>query len=177
MRQEVSVWYLEMTEPGQLIVRVAGLDKLRVTEILPKDGRRNRDLYALVGGPWRWVDRLDWSEERWRRHAEVEGTRTWIAEVNGQAAGYFELEKAGDEVEVGLFGLAPAFIGRGYGGALLTASVQQAWAWGAGRVWLHTCSLDHPGAVENYCKSGFRRYRQETEWRDAGTGRLLEACG
>ena len=65
------------------------------------------------------------------------------------------------EVELAYFGLLPSFIGRGVGGALLTEAIRRAWALGPQRVWLHTCTLDHPAALPNYQKRGFRIYDQK----------------
>ena len=64
----------------------------------------------------------------------------------------------GDEVEIASFGLLPGFAGRGLGGALLAAVTRAAWENGAGRVWLHTCSLDSPAALPSYERRGFRRF-------------------
>ncbi len=64
-------------------------------------------------------------------------------------------------LELVYFGLLPAFIGLGLGGALLTDVVQRAWAMGARRVWLHTCDLDHPRALANYQARGFRIFKVE----------------
>ena len=79
------------------------------------------------------------------------------------ASGYFEL-KAGAEgsVEIAYFGLLPEFIRRGYGKHLLTEAVERAWASGARRVWLHTCSLDDAAALPNYLSRGFEPFREET---------------
>jgi hypothetical protein len=41
----------------------------------------------------------------------------------------------------------------------------RAWDWGATRVWVHTCSLDHPSALANYQARGMRLYRHETHSR------------
>ena len=60
-----------------------------------------------------------------------------------------------------IFGLTPPFIGRGYGGPLLDSAVQNAFAWGADRVWVHTCNYDHPNALNNYLKSGFQIFKVE----------------
>ena len=80
-----------------------------------------------------------------------------MASVSGTPAGYFELEtQAGGNAEIAYFDLLPQFIGRGLGGALLTATVERAWAIGASRVWVHTCSLDHPNALPGYQARGFR---------------------
>jgi GNAT superfamily N-acetyltransferase len=57
--------------------------------------------------------------------------------------------------------LAPGFIGKGLGKWLLTRAVQEAWVLGATRVWLHTCTLDHPSALANYQARGFAPYLTE----------------
>ena len=78
-------------------------------------------------------------------------------------AGYFELEREEDgSVQVAYFGLLPEFVGRGLGKYLLTRAVEEAFDLGASRVWLHTCTLDHPGALPNYLARGFRKTREET---------------
>jgi ribosomal protein S18 acetylase RimI-like enzyme len=81
---------------------------------------------------------------------------TWVAWTEGTPAGYYELDAGprGD-VEILYFGLLPAFIGRGWGGHLLTHAIRRAWALGAGRVILNTCSLDHPAALAAYQARGF----------------------
>ena len=77
-------------------------------------------------------------------------------------AGFFELEmQDGGSVEIVYFGLLSRFVGRGLGGAMLTAAVQRAWDMGASRVWLHTSSLDHPHALPNYRARGFHVYKRE----------------
>jgi GNAT superfamily N-acetyltransferase len=119
----------------------------------------NRFLYRYVGAPCRWTDKLGWSDEEWRDYAHADSLRTWIAHDHGTPAGYFELQRQPEDVvEIAYFGLAEAFVGQGYGGYLLTRAVEEAWAWGARRVWLHTCSLDHPRALANYRARGFEVY-------------------
>jgi GNAT superfamily N-acetyltransferase len=86
----------------------------------------------------------------------------FVARVDKEVAGYFELEKHGDgSVEIAYFGLRPEFFGRGLGGELLTRAVEEAWRIGARRVWLHTCSLDSPRALPNYHARGFRPFKEE----------------
>ena len=58
-------------------------------------------------------------------------------------------------------GFFPEFTGRGLGGYLLTDAVERAWASGARRVWLHTCSFDHPFAIQNYLGRGFTVFKTE----------------
>jgi GNAT superfamily N-acetyltransferase len=65
-------------------------------------------------------------------------------------------------VEIVYFGLLPRFIGRGLGGPLLSRAVERGFERGASRVWVHTCSLDHPRALAAYRARGFRLFRTET---------------
>jgi GNAT superfamily N-acetyltransferase len=123
----------------------------------------NRFLYTAVGGDWYWTDRLPWTYAQWRAWVEQPTLETWVAYVSGTPAGYFELEaQAEGQVELAYFGLLPQFIGTGLGGSLLTVAIERAWNMGAVRVWVHTCTLDHPGALANYCARGFRVFREET---------------
>jgi GNAT superfamily N-acetyltransferase len=53
-------------------------------------------------------------------------------------------------------------IGKGIGGGMLSLAVREAWKIkGTQRVWLHTCSEDHPHALANYQKRGFRLFKTE----------------
>ena len=58
--------------------------------------------------------------------------------------------------------MIPEFIGRGHGKALLQDAITKAWEFGGNRVWLHTCSLDHPQALSNYLARGFRVFKTES---------------
>jgi GNAT superfamily N-acetyltransferase len=79
-------------------------------------------------------------------------------------SGYFELEQRPDDViENKYFGLLAAFTGRGLAAHLLTEAVERAFAAGASRVILDTCSLDHSGALAHYQARGSRVYNVETK--------------
>lgn len=122
-----------------------------------------RRLYGAIGGQWHWHDREEWSDERLAAHLADPGVHVWVARLGRRVAGYFELqEDAEGGVEIAYFGLMPDFIGHGFGGALLTRAVEEAWRLGARRVWLHTCTLDAPQALPNYLARGFRIEREET---------------
>jgi GNAT superfamily N-acetyltransferase len=81
---------------------------------------------------------------------------------------YFEFKPHGDgSVEIACFGLLPEYIGRGWGKYLLSEAVREAWRERPTRVWLHTCTLDHPAALPNYLERGFRAVREESYTVDA----------
>ena len=121
-----------------------------------------RYLYREVGRPWHWLDRLPWPDERIRAHVASPGIDIWLLTHDTVPAGFAELERATDgSVEIVYFGLLPDFIGRRAGRPFLDAIVQRAWDGGTTRVWVHTCTLDHPRALTNYLAGGFRVVREE----------------
>jgi GNAT superfamily N-acetyltransferase len=122
-----------------------------------------RYLYAEVGRGYFWLERLHWTDDDVRGRLSNSAVSLFLLTLAGAPAGYFELEVHRDgSVEVVYFGLLPEFHGRGLGKYLLTEAVEAAWALGASRVWLHTCTLDHPGALANYLGRGFRPFKTDT---------------
>ena len=162
MKELVTTYHLEINSPGEFVPTAnTRMDYEVVCAEVPVP-ELNRFLYASVGADWRWYMRLNWSYAQWREYLERDEVGTWIAYVDGTPAGYFELERQPPgSVEIAYFGLLPQFIGKGLGGALLTDAVNTAFDFGAAgrertRVWLHTCTLDHPAALSNYQARGFR---------------------
>ena len=126
-----------------------------------------RFLYTAVGGTWHWTDRLSWTYAKWLAHLARPEVEVWIAYLRGVIAGYVELEHQPERsVEIAYFGLLRQFMGMGIGGLLLSDTVERAFGSGAKRVWLHTCSLDSPGAMENYRARGFKLFDEETTVKD-----------
>lgn len=153
--------FLEMTSPADLLPAGQPGLEVRLEPIRECPWHFYRYLYVEVGRDYHWRDRLSWTEAEWRAHLTGSST-TWLLSVAGAPAGYFELRGEADgAVEVAYFGLLPEFTGRGLGKYLLTRAVEEAWKSGATRVWLHTCSLDHPRALPNYLKRGFQKVREE----------------
>ena len=158
----VTRTYLEMLRPDQL--EAARLDDATIAldRVLECPASFFRYLYVEVGRSYEWTDRLPWSDEQIRARVARPEVSLWLLRVKGSPAGYFELERHGDSsVEIAYFGLLPEFLGRGLGKHLLTLAVETAWSLEAGRVWLHTCTLDDPAALPNYRKRGFIPYKQE----------------
>ena len=157
-----TIYYLEMLAPHQLRPKTCPDSAYAVRECTLKQGAFNQFMYRLVGEHWEWGELAKWSSEQWRDYAERESLRTWGLYQDGAPIGYFELEKqADDAVEIRYFGVVPAVMGRGLGGYLLTEALQAAWGWGASRVWVHTCTEDHLGALANYQARGMLQYKAE----------------
>ncbi|MEJ2045380.1 MAG: GNAT family N-acetyltransferase [Reinekea sp.] len=153
-----TTYYLEMNDPQAHIIRPLP-SNLLLSEIRKDQPGFNKALYQMVGEPWQWTDKLSLSKQEWVDYVQRDELRTWVAYCDGAIAGYFELEKQGSDVEIKYFGLTREFIGQGLGSPLLSAAVQNAWQWpGTDRVWVHTCTLDHPNALNTYQRSGFKIY-------------------
>jgi GNAT superfamily N-acetyltransferase len=121
-----------------------------------------RGLYTLVGARWLWRDRLVWSEAELDAYLTLPNVYVWTLDVDARTAGYFELQHhATGAVEIMYFGLVASFMGQGLGGWLLTRAVEEAFAIGATRVTLNTCTLDAPQALPNYIARGFTIVREE----------------
>jgi len=113
----------------------------------------NVDMYKRIGALYEWTDRLPWSEEQWRRW--LAGCETYLVELDGEPAGYFELRNEGRTALIAIFGLLEEFRGRGVGGHALATAVERGFAL-APAVRVTTNSLDSEHALDNYLARGFR---------------------
>lgn len=187
----VTTTHLEQTAPEQLVPGSRPLPpRTRIEQVRSISPEFSKFLYRSVGSGWNWSDRLALTRAQWEEVLRTPGSETWVLWVEGSPAGYLELMgrpgAAGTEVEIVYFGLVPEFIGEGFGGALLTEGIQQAWQldtrWErfapVSRVWVHTCSLDGPSALANYQARGLRIFKTEEEViepQDASAGLWPEA--
>lgn len=157
----VTTWYLQFD--GELPTAPDWPPGVQLTEAEIASPELSQFMFRTVGGPWRWFSRLSWTYQQWLQYLTEQQVRTWLLTVKGTPAGYIELLKHPDDsVEIKFFGLLPQFIGQGLGSRLAKAAVLQATAWTRGKVWLHTCSADHPSALKNYQNAGFRLTHTET---------------
>ena len=162
MNTIITTWYLEMASPDELRAKRLERDDLRIVEAKVPSPEFARFLFCAAGRKWFWMERLRWTREEWLAHLEQPGVHTWVAYVAGTPAGYTELARDDDgAVQIKYFGLFPEFIGLGLGGHLLTFAIEEAWRMGATRVWVHTCSMDHPSALPNYKARGMKVYKEE----------------
>jgi len=163
---KVTTWHLEMAAPAQLLPPSRAVRGLEVREEMPGDRALVRRFYLAVGENYRWVDRRSWSAEQWSAWAAGTALTILVATLDGREAGFAVLDvQPGGEVEMAYFGLLEEFIGRGIGSAFLFETTRRAWALGARRVRLHTCSLDHPSALPGYRARGFKVYEVTEEER------------
>ncbi len=126
---------------------------------------RYRELYRAVGTPWLWFSRLVMADADL---AAILGSPDVTVHAacrrDGTAVGILELDyRVAGECELSFFGLTPDMTGRGVGGWLMQHALRLAWREGIERVWVHTCTLDHPSALAFYQRHGFTPYARAIE--------------
>ncbi len=159
----VTRTYLAMETPQPFSMPAPTIPGLSLTRPRPCPVALYRALYESVGRDYHWTDRTKWTDEVLASHLASSNVAVWVLREGDEPAGFFELARHDDgSVEIAYFGLAPSMIGRGVGKWLLARAAEEAWQLQPTRVWLHTCTLDHPSALANYVARGFAPYKRET---------------
>jgi len=131
----------------------------------PVDFQINRFFYKNIGKKHRWTDRLIWSDSDWIKYVSNTKVETYILKINNDLAGYFELiiHTGIKEIEIAYFGLLEEYHNKKFGGYLLSEAIKKSFLKKEiKRVWLHTCTLDHKNALNNYLARGMTIYKKET---------------
>ena len=163
MTQEVKRSYLEINSIQDLEeVQKPSVD-YSINLLDPIDFQLNKFFYKNIGKKHRWVDRLVWMESKWIDYVSDKKVKTYVFKYKNDLAGFFELifhfEK--NEVEIAYFGLLEEFQNKKLGSYLLSEAIKISFKDTINRVWLHTCSLDHKNALNNYIARGMKIYKTE----------------
>jgi len=161
--------YLELKDRTQFKASFGDFPDVAIARSPHPQPELYRMCYRTVGEAFHWRDRWDWTDQEIAAHLADPGIQLFVAtrkngEQGASLAGWYELRRVAedDSVEIAYFGIVPGEFGRGFGKHLLSSAVRDAWALDPCRVWLHTCTLDHPNALPNYLARGFTPYRNET---------------
>tara|TARA_B100000780_G_scaffold270322_1_gene229959 strand:- start:1466 stop:1969 length:504 start_codon:yes stop_codon:yes gene_type:complete len=129
----------------------------------PIDFQLNKFFYKNIGKNCQWTDRLIWSDLKWINYVSDQKLSTYILKDKNEIAGYFELIFNYDtrEAEIAYFGILDNYFGKKLGGYLLSKAINHSFSKGALRVWVHTCSLDHKNALNNYLSRGMKIFKSE----------------
>ena len=129
-----------------------------------KDFQINKFFYKNIGKNHHWVDRLVWTEQQWIEYVSNKNVKTYVLKNEKDFAGYFELnlhpEK--NEVEIAYLGLLEEYQNKKLGSYLLSKAIKNSFLYKPKRVWVHTCSLDHKNALNNYIARGMKVFKTET---------------
>jgi GNAT superfamily N-acetyltransferase len=159
----VTRTYLELKDRAQFQDAFGNFPDVTLVLVPNPPPKLYRHCYRTVGEAFHWRDRWDWSDDEITMHVVDPNIQLHVATRDGDLAGWYELRRVpeDDSVEIAYFGIVAAEFGRGFGKHLLSCAVRDAWALKPRRVWLHTCTLDHPNALPNYVARGFAPYRTE----------------
>ncbi|HLI10859.1 MAG TPA: GNAT family N-acetyltransferase [Alphaproteobacteria bacterium] len=158
----IVVTYLEMLGAPKRLPAPAPARKLALLQAEKMPVHFYRYLYNTVGEPWLWYERRALDDAMLAEAIHDPRVEIYVLYVAGSPAGYAELDRRRDaEIELAYFGLIPDFIGQGLGTYLLNWTVDTAWRHGPKRLWVHTCNLDHPRALQTYQRAGFVAYKQD----------------
>ena len=123
-----------------------------------------RDLYRRVGEEWLWFSRIRMPDAELAARLHAPQFEVYALVDDGLDEGLLELDfRESGQCEIGMFGVTAKLVGTGAGRWLMNRALGIAWSRPVERVWLHTCTFDHPAALAFYQRSGFRPFRRQVE--------------
>ena len=164
MKEKIFRNYLEIKSGENFQEVKKPYSKYSVELVNPKDFQLNKFFYKNIGKDCRWVDRLIWTDLNWMDYISNKNLSTYILKEKNEVAGYFELllNHNNKDTEIVYFGILKEYFGKKLGGYLLSEAIKSSFSMGFSRVWVHTCSLDHKNAIENYLSRGMKIFKSET---------------
>ena len=156
--------YLEINSLNDLKTSKFSPDDCSINFSDPIDFQINKFFYKSIGKEHRWTDRLVWTDKQWIEYISDQKVKTYILKKGNDLAGYFELifHKEKKETEIAYLGLLKEYQNKKLGSFLLTSAIKNSFSKDTNRVWVHTCSLDHKHALNNYISRGMRIYKTES---------------
>ena len=163
MTEEVKRNYLEINSLLDLKESEKPSADYSVDLINPINFQINRYFYKNIGKKHNWVDRLTWSEEKWINYVSSEKVKSYVFKYKEDLVGFFELifHKEKKETEIAYFGILEEYQNKKLGSYLLSEAIKRSFKNNVSRVWVHTCSLDHKNALNNYISRGMKVFKTE----------------
>jgi GNAT superfamily N-acetyltransferase len=138
---------------------------LRVVRWPTPDPQRYRALFTRVGAPWLWFSRLALADDALTAVIGDAAVHVHaVVDRGGIEVGMLELDfRVPGDCEIAYFGVIPELAGQRHGRWLMAHALASAWRAGITRVWLHSCTLDHPHALGFYRAQGFVPFARAIE--------------
>ena len=164
MTQEVQRNYLEINSIEDLNKGNDPQEEYSLNLLEPQNFQLNKFFYKNIGKKHKWIDRLVWTENQWIDYVSSEKVKTYVLKYKEDLAGFFELifHSEKNEIEIAYFGILEEFQNKKLGSYLLSQAIQKSFQRDINRVWVHTCSLDHKNALNNYIARGMKIFKTET---------------
>ena len=163
MTEEVKRNYLEINSLKDLIEGKKPTENYSLNLIDPINFQLNRFFYKSIGKNHKWVDRLSWTEEKWISYVSSKNVQTFVLKKKDDLVGFFELifHSEKNEIEIAYFGILEEYQNKKLGSYLLSEAIKKSFENNVNRVWVHTCSLDHKNALNNYISRGMKIFKTE----------------
>tara|TARA_B100000927_G_C16267994_1_gene390244 strand:- start:128 stop:631 length:504 start_codon:yes stop_codon:yes gene_type:complete len=161
---EINRYYLEINSSEE-IKEIGNLSsEFKILNLEPPNFQLNKFFYKNIGKKHHWTDRLIWTDLQWIDYVQDKKIDTFVLKKNIDMVGYFELihHHNNNEVEIAYLGLLEEYINKKLGSHLLYIALKKSFLKSPKRVWVHTCSLDHKNALNNYLSRGMKVFKQET---------------
>ena len=164
MNKVINRNYLEISSLNDLNESINPSDSYFIDLVEPSDFQLNKFFYKKVGKNYHWIDRLVWTEKQWIAYTSDKRVKTYVLKNNNDFAGYFELifHQDKNEIEIAYLGLLEEYQNKKLGSYLLSSAIKNSFLKKPNRVWVHTCSLDHKNALNNYLSRGMKVFKSET---------------
>jgi len=161
--EEVQRNYLEINSIQELNEVAQPNENYNLHLLEPINFQLNKFFYKNIGKKHKWKDRLVWTETQWIDYVGNKNVITYVFKFKTDLAGFFELISHNEkkEVEIAYFGLLEEFQNKKLGSYLLSQAIKISFRKNINRVWLHTCSLDHKHALNNYISRGMKVFKTE----------------
>ena len=163
MTEEVKRNYLEISSLKDLKEAKRPSKDYSLNLIDPINFQLNKFFYKNIGKKHKWIDRLIWNEQQWIDYVSSKKVKSYVLKDKDDLVGFFELifhyEKR--EVEIAYFGILEEYQNKKLGSFLLSEAIKKSFNENINRVWLHTCSLDHKNALNNYIARGMKIFKSE----------------
>ena len=163
MIEEVKRNYLEINSIKDLKETNQSFDDFSIVLIDPINFQLNKFFYKNIGKKHKWVDRLTWPEEKWINYVSSKNVNTYVLKHKDDLVGFFELifHPENNEREIAYFGILEEYQNKKLGSYLLSEAIKKSFKNNVYRVWVHTCSLDHKNALNNYISRGMKVFKTE----------------
>jgi ribosomal protein S18 acetylase RimI-like enzyme len=162
--EEVKRNYLEINSLHDLNEGNQPSEGYSLNLLDPINFQLNKFFYKNIGQKHKWADRLIWTEQQWIEYVSSVKVKTYVLKYKDELVGYFELifHSTETEVEIAYFGILEEYQNKKLGSHLLSEAIKKSFDKNINRVWVHTCSLDHKNALNNYIARGMKIFKTET---------------
>jgi GNAT superfamily N-acetyltransferase len=162
--QKVERSYLEIKSLQDLKKAPKPIEDYSINLLDPVNFQINKFFYKNIGKKHRWIDRLVWMENQWIDYVTDKKVKTYVLKHKDNLAGFFELifHSENKEIELAYFGILEEYQGKKLGSYLLCEAIKKSFDNDINRLWVHTCTLDHKNALNNYVARGMKIFKTET---------------